>query len=75
MVRKSYYDYLISSNLSTILTVVYFHRLEINHDSHEFTLEPGTIANRYKYIKNYSYNDTWQSKMEMTFSVPWKGKY
>jgi hypothetical protein len=31
--------------LSTILTVAYFHRLKINHDSHEFILESGTIAN------------------------------
>ncbi len=30
---------------------------------------------RYKNVKNYSYNDIWQSKTEVTFSVPWKGKY
>jgi hypothetical protein len=28
-----------------ILTVVYVHRLKINHDSHEFILESGTVAN------------------------------
>jgi hypothetical protein len=35
------------SELSAILTVVYFHRLRINHDSHQFILESGTIANNY----------------------------
>jgi hypothetical protein len=30
---------------SAILVVVYFHRLKINHESHEFMLESGTIAN------------------------------
>jgi hypothetical protein len=38
-------DYLVSANWITILTDVYFHRLKINHDSHEFILESGTIAN------------------------------
>jgi hypothetical protein len=31
--------------LSTILIVVYFHRLEINHESHEFILESSTVGN------------------------------
>jgi hypothetical protein len=31
--------------LSAILIIVYFHRLKINHESHEFILESGTIAN------------------------------
>jgi hypothetical protein len=31
--------------LSTILTVVYFHRLKIIHDSHNFILESSTVAN------------------------------
>ncbi len=40
-----YYDYLVSLNLITVLTVVYCHRLKINHDSQEFILESGTVAN------------------------------
>jgi hypothetical protein len=34
--------------LSTKLTVVYFNRLKINHDSHEFILESGTVVNNSK---------------------------
>jgi hypothetical protein len=30
------------------MIVVYFRRLKINHDSHEFILESGTIANKAK---------------------------
>jgi hypothetical protein len=30
---------------SAILIVVYFHRLKINHESHKFILESGTVAN------------------------------
>ncbi len=47
------HDYLVThylsriSELSAILTVVYFHRLRINHDSHKFILESGTVANNY----------------------------
>ncbi len=52
------YDYLVTyylratmisciPKLSMILTVVYFHRLKINHDSHEFILESGTVTNKY----------------------------
>jgi hypothetical protein len=41
------YDYLVSSNWIAILTDVNFHRLKMNHDSHEFILESGTIANTY----------------------------
>ncbi len=26
---------------------LFFHRLKINHDPHEFILEPGTVANTY----------------------------
>jgi hypothetical protein len=33
-----YYDYLVSLNWIAILTDGYFHRLKINHDSHEFIL-------------------------------------
>jgi hypothetical protein len=29
-----------------IITDVYFRRLKINHESHEFILDPGTVANR-----------------------------
>jgi hypothetical protein len=29
-----------------ILIGVYFRRLKINHDSHEFILESGTVANK-----------------------------
>jgi hypothetical protein len=28
-----------------LLIVVYFHRLKINHESHELILESGTVAN------------------------------
>jgi hypothetical protein len=28
------------------ITDVYFHRLKINHESHEFILDPGTVANK-----------------------------
>jgi hypothetical protein len=47
------HDYLVTHylprilELSTVLTVVYFHRLKINHDSHEFILESGTVGNSY----------------------------
>jgi hypothetical protein len=37
--------------LSMILTV-YFHRLKINHDSHEFILESSTVAKKY-YVTFY----------------------
>jgi hypothetical protein len=29
-----------------IITGVYFRRLKINHESHEFILDPGTVANK-----------------------------
>jgi hypothetical protein len=32
-----------------VLITVYFRRLKINHDSHEFILGSGTVANRYKH--------------------------
>ncbi len=32
---------------NAILVVVYFQRLKINHESHEFMLESNTIANIY----------------------------
>ncbi len=47
------HDYLVTHyspcilELSTILTVVYFHRLKINHDSRDFILESGTVANNH----------------------------
>jgi hypothetical protein len=47
MLHACYYDYLVSSNWIEILTDVYFHRLKINHDSHEFILESGTVANSF----------------------------
>jgi hypothetical protein len=28
------------------ITDVYFHRLKINHESHEFILDPGTVVNK-----------------------------
>jgi hypothetical protein len=37
-------------NLIRILIGVYFRRLKINHDTHEFILESGTIANSYSVI-------------------------
>jgi hypothetical protein len=37
-------------NLIRILIGVYFRRLKINHDTHEFILETGTIANSYSVI-------------------------
>jgi hypothetical protein len=40
-----YCDYLYPKKLSMILIVVYFQRLKINHDSHEFILESGTNTN------------------------------
>jgi hypothetical protein len=36
---------LISRNWFTLLIAVYFCRLKMNHDSHEFILESGTVAN------------------------------
>ncbi len=33
--------------LCRTITGVYFHRLKINHESHEFILDPGTVANKY----------------------------
>jgi hypothetical protein len=33
-----------------LLIAVYFRRIKINHDSHEFILESGTVANRYKEV-------------------------
>jgi hypothetical protein len=45
MLLVCYYDYLVSSNWISILTDVYFHRLKINHDSHELILESGTVVN------------------------------
>jgi hypothetical protein len=37
----------VQGNWFIILIGVYFRRLKINHDSHEFILESGTIANIY----------------------------
>jgi hypothetical protein len=45
MLLTCHHDYLVSLNLIIVLTDVYFHRLKINHDAHEFILESGTIAN------------------------------
>jgi hypothetical protein len=42
-------------SLSVFCTVpiycLFFHRLKINHDSHEFILEFGTVANRYNVFR------------------------
>jgi hypothetical protein len=38
-----------------ILTFVYFHRLKINHDSHEFILESSTVANSYYVLYTMKY--------------------
>jgi hypothetical protein len=57
MLLACYYDYLVSLNWITILTIVYFHRLKINHDSHEFILESGTVANN-------TVQDLWKNKWQ-----------
>jgi hypothetical protein len=36
---------------SSCLIVYFLCILKINHDSHEFILEFGTVANKYKYVK------------------------
>ncbi len=48
------YDYLWLGNWFTLLTAVYFCRLKINHDSHEFILESGTVANKYIAVTNWN---------------------
>jgi hypothetical protein len=50
MLPVYYHDYLVSSNWIAILTDVYFYRLKINHDSHEFILESGTVVNSKNYL-------------------------
>jgi hypothetical protein len=47
--------------LCCTITVVYFRRLKINHESHEFILDPGTIANRYIciYLCTYVFSKTY----------------
>jgi hypothetical protein len=39
------YNFLYPGSWFTLLIAVYFLRLKINHDSHEFILESGTVAN------------------------------
>ncbi len=38
--------------VAVIITGVYFHRLKIKPDTHEFILDSGTAANSYCYLKS-----------------------
>ncbi len=49
----------ISRSWFTLLIAVYFHRLKINHESHEFILESGTIT-----------NNTYPLEYQICFSQP-----